>query len=330
MALDPAETYQGPLFIGIIINIVLYGIMINQTFLYFMVYKNDARWIKIFVAFLFITDTVNSVVNLIYIYDTLIRHFGDVDYLANLPPVIAIDPALTGIIAGASQLFFAWRIYVLSRSVSAVVVILACTITNILTSIGTSIGVGIVGKFAELQQLRIINCIWLASAAIGDVLIAGTLVWYLSRRRTGFAETDNIINRIMRLTVQTGLITAICAVTDLVCYMTITSGIHLIFNIPLAKLYSNSLLSSLNSRGGWKISDPADVSNVSNLRFALPRADNAVARRRPLSRHEVSIFIESDEAIQASTKVHNLPGRSRSHAQAQERRGQRRSSSSPV
>lgn len=27
---------------------------------------------------------------------------------------------------------------------------------------------------------------------------------------------------------------------------------HLIFNVPLSKLYTNSLMSSLNSRGGWK------------------------------------------------------------------------------
>ena len=27
---------------------------------------------------------------------------------------------------------------------------------------------------------------------------------------------------------------------------------HLIFNLPLSKLYSNTLLSSLNARGGWK------------------------------------------------------------------------------
>ena len=29
----------GPLFVGVVLNILLYGIMITQTFLYFTVYK---------------------------------------------------------------------------------------------------------------------------------------------------------------------------------------------------------------------------------------------------------------------------------------------------
>lgn len=30
------------------------------------------------------------------------------------------------------------------------------------------------------------------------------------------------------------------------------TGLHLAFNLPLSKLYTNSLMSSLNSRSGWK------------------------------------------------------------------------------
>ena len=34
--------------------------------------------------------------------------------------------------------------------------------------------------------------------------------------------------------------------------LTFSCDRHLIFNLPLSKLYSNTLLSSLNARGGWK------------------------------------------------------------------------------
>lgn len=37
-----------------------------------------------------------------------------------------------------------------------------------------------------------------------------------------------------------------------------TPSSHLIFNFPLSKLYSNSLLSSLNSRAGWKYGNSGD------------------------------------------------------------------------
>jgi len=43
-------------------------------------------------------------------------------------------------------------------------------------------------------------------------------------------------------------------------------------NIPLCKLYSNSLLSSLNARGGWKYDDISSLETDSSVavRFASP------------------------------------------------------------
>ncbi len=35
---SPASRY-GPIFIGVVFNIALYGIMVTQTYLYFQVYK---------------------------------------------------------------------------------------------------------------------------------------------------------------------------------------------------------------------------------------------------------------------------------------------------
>jgi hypothetical protein len=70
------------------------------------------------------------------------------------------------------------------------------------------------------------------------------------------------------VTVQTGAITAVFAIIDLVTFLISVrppvlsypsiygtnisfwqnSGLHLAFNFPLAKLYTNSLLSTLNAR----------------------------------------------------------------------------------
>lgn len=83
------------------------------------------------------------------------------------------------------------------------------------------------------------------------------------------------------VTVQTGMITAICAVIDLIAFLASVSlvlfrveallayspmlqpsGLHLVFNLPLSKLYANSLMSSLNSRAGWKYGN--SVGNALN------------------------------------------------------------------
>jgi hypothetical protein len=44
---------------------------------------------------------------------------------------------------------------------------------------------------------------------------------------------------------------------------------HLLFNLPLAKLYSNSLMSSLNARGGWRRSEPDDSGEVKTVPLHL-------------------------------------------------------------
>lgn len=71
------------------------------------------------------------------------------------------------------------------------------------------------------------------------------------------------------VTVQTGMITALCASTDLICYLTTVrshtlwfdktltvdtfqpTALHTAFNEVMPKLYTNSLMSSLNYRAGW-------------------------------------------------------------------------------
>ncbi|KAI3608232.1 hypothetical protein WG66_006496 [Moniliophthora roreri] len=63
-----------------------------------------------------------------------------------------------------------------------------------------------------------------------------------------------MLSRHFLVTIQTGLITNICVMVDLLSYLLSPSGTHFIFNCVLPKLYTNSLLSSLNSRGGWKLS----------------------------------------------------------------------------
>lgn len=62
------------------------------------------------------------------------------------------------------------------------------------------------------------------------------------------------------MTVQTGMVTSILAIIDLAVYLRWTEGYHIAFNFMLAKLYTNSLLSSLNSRSGWAFGSSSDPS----------------------------------------------------------------------
>ncbi|EKM82089.1 hypothetical protein AGABI1DRAFT_105441 [Agaricus bisporus var. burnettii JB137-S8] len=244
----PAEVAHGSILIGTVINILLFGIMIAQVYIYYTSYRRDTLFLKLYVLALFLVDTINTVFNIVYIYVCLILHFGDGDYLTVTNWQFATGPALTGVISLMVQLFFAWRIHMLTRNWFLVSIVSILSLASAICAFLTTYEVTIVPQFVRFQEFKGIPTGWLASAVAADITITTILVWHLRRRKTGFKKSDLIVDRIIRMTVQTGLATSVIAAVDLALYLGSPSGIHLLFNFTLCKFYSNSLMSSLNSR----------------------------------------------------------------------------------
>ncbi|KAG7091882.1 hypothetical protein E1B28_008283 [Marasmius oreades] len=249
----PAEVAHGPIFIGLLLNVALFGIMVTQVHLYFSNYKKDRTWFKLYVLLLFLCDTVNSVFDSVYLYGALVIHFGDAGYLGKANWIFAtVDPALTAIIAILVQGFFAWRIRVLTGKTWLVSIVLVFSVASFVGGIATAFKVR-TSAFVNFRDFKWAVILWLLSGCCGDIMITVILVWHLvwRRHKTGFQASDDIIDRVIRVTVQTGLVTTVCAIIDLSLFLSDPSGLHLIFNFPLSKLYTNSLMSTLNSRGSW-------------------------------------------------------------------------------
>ncbi|KIM78193.1 hypothetical protein PILCRDRAFT_598781 [Piloderma croceum F 1598] len=311
MAKSPAEIALGPMFIGTVFNVILYGIMITQVYLYFSTYKKDRTWLKCVVLYLFLADTVNAVFDLVYVYLALVVNFDNPKYIVQANWIFGTEPAMTvclyltfsnsahhtslfqGIIASCVQLFFAWRVKVVTSNIWAVMLIVFCAFVNMLASIGTSIAVGIIPVFTEFVRFKVIVIIWLVAGVVADVCITTSLTYHLRKQRTGFSATDDLVNRIIRLTVQTGAVTAVVATVDLIVFLVDTTGIHLIFNVPLPKLYTNSLMSSLNARGGWKFSQHSDEPNPTTI--TTSRSRPVLQFKKPGTIPEVFVHVESHE-----------------------------------
>ncbi|KAF9442463.1 hypothetical protein P691DRAFT_649194, partial [Macrolepiota fuliginosa MF-IS2] len=249
-----SHTSEGPMLIGLLINMFLFGTMMVQVYIYYTTYKEDCIWLKLLIFAVFIVDAVNAAENILYIYAGVITHFGDSEYLTKvsggMSMIFCLDsassPLLQVIIGIIVQLFFAWRIFALTRSWVMVTVVAALAsvvspphmrffLTQILQYSGHSRDVFVI--------------LWLAGTSAADIVITASLVWYLQRHKTGFRASDMMVNHVIRVTIQTGLVTSVVAIMDLVFFLVKPdSGMHMLFNIPLSKVYSNSLASSLNSR----------------------------------------------------------------------------------
>ncbi|KII91873.1 hypothetical protein PLICRDRAFT_524484 [Plicaturopsis crispa FD-325 SS-3] len=252
MPASPAANLHGPALIGIFFNCILYGACLMQTVRYFETYTKDPTWIKVYVGVLMVADTLNSIFSIYWIYNVLVDNFMNIEALLTLPWPLAADPALVGIVAFMVQAFFAWRVRVITQNSYIAGAIFCCSLVTLVGGVTFAVFFQFLGDVQTLATkpiARTLAIVWLVPAAVADVSITTALSWHLRRRRTGFSATDSAITRIVRLTVQNGALTTIIALLDLIAFLSLkNSGLHVGFSFPLPKLYTNSVLSSLNAR----------------------------------------------------------------------------------
>ncbi|KAG6860542.1 hypothetical protein C0995_010004 [Termitomyces sp. Mi166 len=228
---------------------MLYGVLLVQTYNYYQLYKKDVVWIRMLVCYLFIVETANSAFDMFIMYEPLILRFGTPEATEFFPTLFASEPIVIVAVSAPIQLFFAWRIMKLTKSIWIPIIISILSFVSFAGGCWTGTKIAILRLFIKKPELHTPALVWFSSACAADVLIAASLVYSLSKRKTGFVMTDDAISKIIRMTVQTGMLTAICAVGDVVFFMTLPhTAVNFLWDLALSKLYSNCLLSALNAR----------------------------------------------------------------------------------
>lgn len=74
---------------------------------------------------------------------------------------------------------------------------------------------------------------------LADILISATTVRILWNSKTGFKDTDSVVARLMRLSIEAAAVPTIIASIKLGLIYTARDNKHLVFCVVLARLYSN-------------------------------------------------------------------------------------------
>ncbi|KAI0315593.1 hypothetical protein OF83DRAFT_1034098, partial [Amylostereum chailletii] len=246
----------GPILIGMFFDLVLLGVGTMQVYIYYQTFKKDRMWIKYYIAVLFIANLVNSSFDMAFLYITLVKHFG---------------AALTGFLGLMVQLFFGWRIFILTGSRILALLILLLSSAGFGGSLSGSIIANRMPTYAELHKVRPEAILWHVGTTMSFIIITASLVWFLRRHKTGFSDTDTAMDRIIRVSMQTGLVISVLGTVNIILFLTISdkSGAHLALNVVISKLYVNSLLSSLNMRRNWQFSSRYANSSSQNEGISL-------------------------------------------------------------
>ncbi|KAJ7259950.1 hypothetical protein B0H12DRAFT_1231895 [Mycena haematopus] len=234
----------GPLLVGVFFNMILFGVLIVQVCGLTLPYAPKANtdvWGVFFV------ETANTAFDMSIMYEPLILHYGAPP--DKLPTVFVTQPLCVVLVGFPIQLFFIWRIYALTANKFIAGCIFLCALTSFGGGAWTTVLVPIVGRFSRIPTLYRSAGVWLISSAVTDICIASTLAVSLWSKKTGWGMTDTVVNTLIRMTVQTGVLTALFSILDVVCFLTLRGrAVNFFFNIALSKLYSNSLMSTLNAR----------------------------------------------------------------------------------
>ncbi|GJE88930.1 hypothetical protein PsYK624_050180 [Phanerochaete sordida] len=252
--LDLGSTF-GVAYLAVPISAILYGVTVTQTFYYYRSSKasSDPWYMKLLVAILLVLDSGHQALIIYSLYYYLIAHYAYAPALLYNVRTLSAEVLLTaspGPITFIVESFLTVRVWRLGRNIylsgTIGVFVVAHLILNLIFAAKAF-------EFTELTgifKLEAIGAACLAVATVADIGIAGSVLWYLGKSRTGFRRSDDIITRLMLLTISTGALTTIFVLADLVAFVAAPKTLWSIaFNFLLPKLYINTFLTTLNIRG---------------------------------------------------------------------------------
>ncbi|KAK7035916.1 hypothetical protein R3P38DRAFT_3263390 [Favolaschia claudopus] len=242
-----------PMFIGTILNWLLFGTLLVQIYLYFMAFPKDAIWWKRIVILILVLELVETFSNIRDMAHAFGDGWGDPDALDNVGWAWFSVPVMGAVISFVCQAFYSWRIHVISKSWWFAALVMLVTTVQLAAGIWTGAQICKAGKFSLLQTHNLTpTALWLSTTTFADLLIVGGTIYYL-RRSTDpdftSAKTNSLVSRLIMLVAQTGVLCMMFALVDLFLFVKYKgTNYHLSLCIELSKIYSNCILVIFNSR----------------------------------------------------------------------------------
>ncbi|KAL1949721.1 hypothetical protein VTO73DRAFT_8602 [Trametes versicolor] len=243
----------GVTFLGVCVSSMLYGVTCLQTFHYYRSAKakTDSWSVWFMVAALLVFDSGHQAIVIHAVYNYLILDFANpikvIEMVWSIPTEVVFNAILAIILNG----FLTQRLFKVSKSITLTIIAATLSLANFGTNLAYAIrGYAFDNIFLAEIELRTQGIAGLSISVATECMISFSLAYYLHTRRTGLRQSNDIITKLIGLSVTTGLLIAAFNVADLIAYVTADKNLYvLFFNFMLGKLYANSLLTSLNSRG---------------------------------------------------------------------------------
>lgn len=330
-----------PQILGLVFNWGLLGVLSSQVYIYYLRYPKDSWRIKSLVYGLCIAEVIQTS---LLTHDAVIvlgRGWGDITVVTDMHTLWFSGAIMNGTADAIVQLYYAWRIFILSKSIFFTAIIVLVT----LTGCGSAIALGIIIKVklhnsnVGLQdKTLVVTTVNLLGSAVADIIICGYMVYFLTRikKNTAYRSTEDMVTKLLRLTIGTGFLTMTVAVVEAVLFLVYKDDTY--YMCPAAiigKLYSASLLVLLNSRVSLRTAGSTQTyiweHEVGSVATASRRGANSelvfvrpgFSAYRPANEHPMSPISGANVDLNVPWDVHvpsdsismtNLTGKQRERA----------------
>ncbi|KAH8817878.1 hypothetical protein DL96DRAFT_1820600 [Flagelloscypha sp. PMI_526] len=258
----------GAMEIGAIFNVLLLGVISTQVYYYFSRFPEDHKILKWTVLSVWLIEIAHSASILHALYQATVTFFGNPITLLQPPKTLIVAVSLGGVLTAIVQSFFAWRVY---RLVGSLYLSLFCCVLTLLF-LAACFGFTITGYHAPSMPVYIRQNDWLLTALlvvrmVNDIIMTTGLCFALFKsRQKAQRKTTAVIDKLLLWTLESGLLTAICAMVVVIFFFAsrntfIWIGVYLIS----PKLFSNSFLAILNGREGLRLNMGSGVASTMNM-----------------------------------------------------------------
>ncbi|KAH8831108.1 hypothetical protein DL96DRAFT_1677674 [Flagelloscypha sp. PMI_526] len=274
LTLDQAtlNSTLGALAIGFGFSCALFGVLTTQVWIYYRRFSHDTPFIMTMVGIIWVLELADQ------IFISHATYHYTVTLWAN-PIALLVDRAiwslilqqtfgtLVGTFVKAAFTMRVWRFskknWIVTGAISTVIVLQfgECKLLGFPVYV-TKLYFAVAGMLytkqafsikqpmiASIPKLTTIATISLISGVCSDLLVALALAYYLSKLRTGYERSDNLINSLVRYGISTGFLSSAISLATLLLYHFRPAKFEFIATFfVLSKVLDISLMSSLNTR----------------------------------------------------------------------------------
>ncbi|PBK84793.1 hypothetical protein ARMGADRAFT_943024, partial [Armillaria gallica] len=236
--------------VGCLLNWGLFGTLSVQLYLYYLAFPDDRQSTKYLVYGVYVIELVQM---MLIAHDAFAMYgygFGDIDALTRLNYNWLSVPIMSAIVACVGQVFYAYRIFIVSRSRIIPILVICVSLTS-------SVAAVILGIYTfqasdasgmDNRKTQIAAGIWCGASSLCDILIAICMTYYLMRSTTNFRRTQMLVTKIICLTIETGSVTAVVALLTFILFITYPhQTFYITPTLLVPKLYANAIYMVLNS-----------------------------------------------------------------------------------